>query len=286
MCKNEQFLAFFALGKFIAQTMLEGIYHPDLQDRNIGIVDGKFKFSDYADLEIISIPDDLTADVLDLLTESLFPLLDSMPDDFTIRSYFRAGFTSYGGELAHAVFLNAVNNGLSSFWYTTEKPVKAVYNTEDIYSDEFIAAAITEWKNYPLDRVTFKNYPCLEAYHKSNERRCISFHNKYFLDNLYYIRCYFDLKDPMLELPILIHNMADSAYRSFYILTAYGLYQKCLSMNSDNASVNAACQEGLQVLSNEFPLNSRIVEFIKKCTCYDLFEFLWILDDLDNFNFT
>ncbi len=285
MNKKEQFIHYFDLGKFIARTMLDGIFHPDMQLNNVGIKINPI-FLDYASVQLISIPEDLTDELFSKLTESLFPLLDSLPNDFTAKSYFRAGFVSYGGILTHGIFANTLNNGFSSFIYTSKNSISATYNEKPIYSDKKNIAAITEWKNYQLDKVSLKNFPSLEIYSNSAERQYISPHNRYYLDNLYFVHSYLGLQDNPSQLPILILNMAMSANRFGLNYTAYGLYQQCLSMNSGITDINALCYQDLSRLNNVSVSSPHIIDYIKEYTCYDLFELLWILNDLDNFTFT
>lgn len=282
MNKTDQLTYYFELGKFIAQTILQGIYNPDIQLSNIGFQNGMLTFLDYAPIQIVSISEAHTKEFLQKFTESLFSILDVLPNKFTPKSYFRAGFTSYGGVLTHSIFSNAVNNGFSSFIYTGKKTIVSSYNAVHLYSNPNIAAAITEWKASPLDRMDLDHYPSLDSYSKSIERQCISPYNKYYLDNLYFINSYIGLKDTLSQQPILILNMALSAHHAGLTYTAYGLYQKCLSMKSDFTEVNAACYKGISKLNSISALDSHIIDYIKNCVCFDLFELLWILSDLDN----
>ena len=215
MNKNEQLLYYFALGEFISRVMLQGIIHPDMQHCNIGFGDGNFKFVDYADAHKISIPEDLTDVTVHQLTEALFSALDDVPDDFTIRSHFRAGFTSYGGVFAEAIFSNTMNSGFSSFLYANENMVDTTYNADFVYTDSNTVSAIGAWKSYPLDRITLNNFTGLAVYNDSNERHCTSHYNLYYLDNLYFVRSYIGLSrmDGMAsQMPMLILNMAVSAH--------------------------------------------------------------------------
>lgn len=79
-----------------------------------------------------------------------------------------------------------------------------------------------------------------------------------------------------------IFNLALSAQQYGLYYTAYGLYQKCISLTSSGSGVNTACQERMEELNSISKIDSRIVKYINKCITYDLFELMWILHDLES----
>lgn len=111
-------LYFYNLGEFVADGMLNGIMHPDMQLVNIGQRDGQFIFIDFADIMQIDIPNCLSPNICEQLTQCLVPLIEDMKDSFSKLSCFRMGFIARGGVLGHAIFLSTINLGISSSWYT------------------------------------------------------------------------------------------------------------------------------------------------------------------------
>ena len=284
MLEIKKEIGYFALGEFVAKAMLYGIIHPDMQLCNIGWDGQTFKFTDFADVRKISMPRDLTETTVRQLTESLYPLLDSITDELTSKSYFRAGFTAAGGVLCHTIFSNTVNAGLSSFLYTSKKPVPVSFDASKIYKDNAMTSAISEWKSLPLDKMALRYFNSLDAYNAAPDRLKASPFNMYYLDKLYFTRCYLGLshiKAASSQIPILVMNMAVSAQHFAMPYTAFGLFQKCLFMNSIYSEVMDVCANGAKHIIDAVNLNPEIIAFIKDCIHLDLFELLWILDDLD-----
>ena len=91
--------------------MLRGIIHPDMQQENIGFDGQNFKFIDHADVRTIDMPNELSEDIVRQLTASLFPMMKSFMKDFAYMSYFRAGFTSFGGGVGSYLILQHFKYG-------------------------------------------------------------------------------------------------------------------------------------------------------------------------------
>ena len=278
--------SYFSLGEFVAQTMLYGIIHPDMQFCNIGFRnDDGFVFNDFADAKIINMPNDLSELSVHQLTESLFPLLDDIIDTFMYKSYFRAGFTSCGGVLGHMIFSNAANSGFTSFLYCNSGNASFSFDASTLYTDNQVNCAIKEWKNLPLNTITLNKFDSLAAYNVAKERRNTSPFNIYYLDNLYLVRSYLALNlNPKAKnnLPTLIMNMAMLALNFKKYYTSYGLFQKCLSMKPQLSKVITLINNNLESIKQSINLTSGITDFIVECCQYDLIELMWILNDLDN----
>ena len=273
----------FNLGQFVARTMMNGLIIKDMHGSNIEFNGIDYVFLDFTELDQKSLPDDLNPKTVNQLTLSLLPILDSLVQNFTFVSGFRAGFTAYGGVLTHAIFSNLTNKKISSFRYTPDPPFNASYNAKPIYTDFCIGDLITDWKTAALDNVTVHNYPSFSEYQAGNERKQISSFNTYYLDNLYCVRRYHSLietKD-LSSLADIISDMLVSAYRTGLFCTAYGLYEKCLAMNCDLAHMNELFDFIAKDLNKFTQSHPHIVEFIKACTSFELFEFMWILSDLE-----
>ncbi len=262
---------------------MDGIIIKDMHGSNIGFNGIDYVFLDFAKFDLISLPDDLTQKTIHQLTLALLPLLDSLVENFMFISHFRAGFTAYGGILTHAIFSNLINKKISSFRYTPNPPFKASYNAKPVYTDLSIGDLITDWKTAALDNVTVHNYPSFSAYQACNERKQLSLFNIYYLDNLYCVRRYHSLIETrdISSLADIISDMLVSAYRTGLFCTAYGLYEKCLAMNCDLAHMNKLFHFIAKDLNNFTQSHPHIVEFIKACISFELFEFMWILSDLE-----
>ena len=77
-------MSYFIFGSNIADIILKGILHPDMQLKNFGIrknvseypgfMNNVFVCLDYADIQKFNIPDDLDDNMIRRLTRSLFPI--------------------------------------------------------------------------------------------------------------------------------------------------------------------------------------------------------------------
>ena len=122
---DKECLLYYRLGEYVAEIMLNGIYHPDMQISNIGFRPGEAAplFLDYPEVEKFKMPEELDADRIRQLTEAIFPLIEAMDGSFLFNSYFRAGYLGYGGVLTWELFTNAINNGFSSNIYVKHAEV-------------------------------------------------------------------------------------------------------------------------------------------------------------------
>lgn len=300
-------LKYYTLGDFVAHTILDGIINTDMQLENIGYSNGYPIFRDYANTKVINIPDHLSADTCQIFTSALFSVIEDIKYSFSKSSNFRMGFISRGGLLSHAIFLNMINSGISSSWYIKcDFPIPS-YDPSFLYSDLKSKLLIRNWMKQPLDQITPLKYCVLIDYEYSKERSLIRNANRYYLDMLYYSRGYTfwgnmlqeifpcedspERKNPILESNIFsmnlscnlyIERMAETAlcYKNYY--TAYGLFNKCLSAIHIDDKIRKASQESLASISKSVHMNSAICDFIMENINRDLFEFMWILDDLDH----
>lgn len=300
-------LAYYRLGEFIAHTMLNGIVHPDMQLNNIGYrKNDQFTFLDFSSIMQIDIPDCLSADICELLTQCLVPLIEDLKDSFSKMSSFRMGFMAMGGLLGHAIFSNTVTLGVTSLWYTKCEFSLSSYDLSFLYSDPESKLLITNWKNQLLDQITPLKYRSLSEYDHSKERSQILTANRHYLDMLYYSRGYtfwgnqlqtiFPHEDsPRRNNPVLacnifsfdlscnfyIERMAETALFNKNYYTAYGLFNRCLTATHIVAEIKERSQDGLSSISKAVHMNSSVGDFIMENLSRDLFELMWILDDLD-----
>lgn len=278
-------LLFYHYGDFVAKTMLSGIIHPDMQRSNIGLNSrGECKFCDYAEAEKIEI--ELNEERVRQLTESLFPLIDGTEKSFLNCSCLRMGFLARGGVLAKEVFLNAINNGFSSALYVKHPVIKNRYDASALYTNS--KKMIQEWKNIDVEKINLETYKILDEYNNSSERKNISVENRYYLDMSYFTKACLLFKDnPELKIPYatVLLNMALLAMNYNKPYTEYGLLKKCLKTYSNVQQIEEMCKGRLFSILRSWKCNSECVDFIDEVIDkHDLFEFLWILDDVDVFN--
>ena len=293
MKKNKFFgYKLYALGEFVAKTMLHGIINPDMQLSNLGTrrePPYDFVFLDYPNVKKISLPDELNKEYVRQLTESLFPLLDDLKGDFFDISYFRAGFVSYGGYLGHFIFDNTIENGYSSFIF--KKPPASfsisAFDSNDIL-DGFALGMIKEWQQLSLDDISIKTFHTLEQYNLSSQRQTVSPLNMYYMDILYFVRSFLALnfdekhkKDALTPIAILCANWAKASFCYNLPYSAFGLFKKCLSMEVPIPQLTDICTSGISTINDTGRIQLDALPFIEQLMGEDLFSLLWILRDLD-----
>ena len=285
----------YSLGETVAGLVLKGALHPDMQLNNFGIREdaGQVVSLDFADVKKINIPDDLDDSNVRQLTRSLFPIFKDL-ESFSNISHFRAGFVSRCGHLGREIFSNACNNGFSSFSFifSEKSALKASFNEcsmELSYVPKLNHSLIREWVKFNVDSVKFSNYQTLDQYQRSSERRSISLSNMYYLDYMYFVRSHIALmtlkdrlriKDNMPNC-ILILNMAISALSFNLPIMAYGLCLKCSSLNPSMIEIEQQCEKTIDMAKKSGRIYDKLTNFIKLYLLCDLFELLWILDDLE-----
>lgn len=288
MVEDKQYaLLFYKYGEFVAKVMLAGIIHPDMQRSNIGIDStGECKFCDYAEAEKIDMPKELNEDRVRQMTEALFPLIDGTEKSFLNCSYFRMGFVANGGILAKELFANATNNGFSSSLYVKPPVIKKNYDASALCNT--LHNVISEWQKVDIKSLGLEKYKTLDEYNHSAERNGISFENRYFLDMLYLTNACLVFKDRTeFKVPYAnaLFNMALLAMIYNKPYTEYGLLKKCLKTHSGVHQIEEMCKGRVFSLMASWECNSECIDFIDEVIDkYDLFEILWILDDVDIFN--
>ncbi|MCX4338365.1 MAG: hypothetical protein OSJ72_01855 [Lachnospiraceae bacterium] len=273
---------YYDLGEFVAKTMLDGIIHPDLQLSNVGCNDDNFVFLDFADIEELAIPEDLSDVTLKQLTQSLFSVIRDFMGSLESLTYFHAGFVAYSGLLGQCLFYNMTNHGFSICGYLVNSHIAFSYDPSFIYKYRKNKDIIKDWKNSPLEKITISNYDFLEKYEQSKERKYISKSNLYYMDYLYFSRCYIKLEQSSLDISILIMNMGLVALRSKFYYIAYGLFLKSLSLPTKTVKIISICNKGLSTISKSIHLNIYITNLISNNLNLDLFCLLWLLGELEH----
>lgn len=306
---TDDLFIYYKLGEFVAHNMLNGIIHLDMQLDNINIRgNGQISFIDFHSIRETNIPDHLSADICEQLTRSLLPIIDdiydidNIEDSFSKVSYFRMGLIASGGLLCHAIFLNTLNLKISSCWYTRHGFYASSYDHSFLYSDVKSKLLIRNWKKQPLDQITIEEYPTLNEYERAKKRFRIQDANRYYMDILYYSRSYnsymMQLQDALYRnyfcknsikqkypdrniIISLIEKMAETALHYKHYYTAYGLFYKYLFFARMDIDDKETAQNGLSSISQTAHLSPNVCNFIITNLERDLFELMWILDELD-----
>ena len=278
-----EYLYYYIIGEFAAELMLKGRIQPDFKMENIGMGEYGPIFVDYANIFIRKIPYDLDEKLLRQLTESLFSLVRSI-DNYKYISIMRAGFIARGGTLADIIWQNLANRGFTSLAY------KGIFDNELNYTaiDDLTLAITTkriiQWKEIPFHKVKIGLLPNIGIYFDSDIRKETPSISLYYLDRLYYSRCYNKLNEKDSdEDPILIMNMGMSAFRNNKKYSAFGLLSKCINMIETNSEINKQSTKALNKLRHTKHLSPELKKLILDFVDHELFEFLWILNDVDTF---
>ena len=100
MKKPNKNMEAFLLGVFAGELLIsKGCIQPDFQVENVGIRNGIPVLMDYADIIGVELPAALTRDVIRIIKESIFSLVDNYEGSFEAQSYVRAGFLARSGML-------------------------------------------------------------------------------------------------------------------------------------------------------------------------------------------
>ena len=277
MEKNIDRVYAFRLGEFAAQLFLQGIIQSDFQLSNVGMRDnGDFTFCDLADVIWINMPENFNKENIRIMTESLLSLVDDLSGGIHRLSFLRAGMIAKSGLLGHMIYLNARENGFSSFLFCEKALRNERHSFMPLLKGEDVKEIIADWKTVDISLIMkqYGNKP--EKYNTCKVRRESSSINKYYLDNTYLIYNAFDaiLKDDQEKLRIVEFQLANAALAFGLPYTAYGLGQRCF------------VDERLSGMCNQ--IFRRTESYIQKYRLIadkhqgdELFEYLWLLEDLD-----
>ncbi len=278
-----EYMKYYILGEFAAEQMLKGHIQPDFKLENIGISEKGLIFVDYADMFIRQIPDDLDDNLLRQLTESLFSLVRSI-NNYNYISIMRVGFIACGGVLADIIWKNMANKGFTSLSYNGIYDSILKYDAINYLSKEITTKQIIQWKEITFDKFKIEDLSNIVVYLNSEIRNETPLLSLFYLDRLYFIICFKNLDQYLPDqVPILIMNMGMSAFSHGEKYCAFGLLSKCINMTETDPEINKQCTMALNQRIFTECLSPALKKLILDCGDYDLFEFLWILNDVDTF---
>ncbi|MFI3201779.1 MAG: hypothetical protein R3Y54_09700 [Eubacteriales bacterium] len=267
MFEKKKEIKAFQLGLYFSELLLKGVIQPDFQIENIGVRDGKLVLLDFADVVEVKLPEDLTKELLRKLAESLFSLVDSFEGSFSENSYLRAGIISRTGVLGHMIYEAARDNGYSSFIYTEKSLRKSAHSLMQITKYEDIKSAIGEWFQISQEDLC-------------GIEKSLKYHiNRYYLDNTRFILNLLDIvvnDNHEKEINIMM-SMSMSALQFAMPYTAYGLATKCKLISEIPQ---------IQSVSDDIILKTKeyvgdYEDVVRTFVNNDIFEFMWLLEDLD-----
>ena len=85
------------------------------------------------------------------------------------------------------------------------------------------------------------------------------------------------------QVPILILNMGLLAHQFGKNYSAFGLLSKCVEINRLYHDINKVCTDKLHTLKQTESIAPELENIILDNIDKDLFELLWLLNDLDTF---
>lgn len=283
MHKDPHDSQYFLLGKLVAMITLRGCIHPDMQLANIGWrTPIEPVFVDTADLVHLPIMDNLNYHTINRYTEALFSLLDDIPSSLHSISYFRMGYVSYCGFIGDIIFKNARNNGLSSSIFTNS-PMNTVSFDPSHFLSTDCSGILAEWWSLPLEKACLFNIKKSKTDSLFNSINSLSTINRFYLLQLNLSLEYLSLSGkniPLVFLSFETFKLANLANKIGLQYTAYGLYKKSF-VHASNPMVKAVSADQIITYERHNKLDKSTLHFISENVERNLFEFMWILSDLD-----
>lgn len=157
------------------------------------------------------------------------------------------------------------------------------YDAIDDFTLEITTKRIIQWKELPFNKVKFGDLSSIGIYLNSGIRKETPSFSLFYLDRLYFSRYYNFLNEHFSDQVSIIMNMGVSAFRNNKKYCAFGLLSKCIDMTEPNSEVNKICAKVLNELIYTMHLSPALKNLILDYVDNELFEFLWILNDVDAF---
>lgn len=277
MKKTNKNMEAFLLGVFAGELLIsKGCIQPDFQVENVGIRNGIPVLMDYADIIGVELPAALTRDVIRIIKESIFSLVDNYEGSFEAQSYVRAGFLARSGMLGHMVYEDARDNGYSSFLFVEKSLRNTAHSLGRITKWEDVKPLIGEWIEIPLDLLNVQSDLELK---QDKEKKTIHPLNGYYLQNIVHIMSLLDhdILGDEKKCAQIYADICISALRYGMPYMAYGYAQKCLTM----ASTNEILSIGELVINETHDATREYKNYVDKFIELEDFQFMWILEDFD-----
>lgn len=277
-------LKYYRIGEFAACIMLEGIIHPDMQEGNIGCRNGNCVFIDFADIKTFEFPDGIDANVLNQLTDALFPPMEKILKNFELMSGFRAGFLSIGGMLGKAVFDCAINNGISSLSYTDVNFKTKSNDLSYIFTSES-RAIIKEWRDLIIEELKYGETRDITINFTPELLRKVSEGNAYYMDQMILLKAYSEIYDTETDLEFWLTalHFACESIKHGLPYTGYGILRKILRMCKYAYEPIVLYHAKIEELLKEKELKDGIKRLIEDNMKYNFFQILWLANDIDSF---
>lgn len=264
----------FTLGMFAGELLItQGVIQPDFQIENIGMRGNIPTLLDYADVIRVKLPDALTKDVVRIIKESLFSLVDDFEGDFACQSYTRAGFLLRTGMLGHMVYEDARDNKYSSFMFVEREMKSADHSLARITKWTDVKSTIGEWMNISID--VFKLGNINDATDRKENLSYVM--NKYYLKNTLHILSLIKENITEREKECIYADIATTALQFGMPYMAYGFASKCKASVKDEQLI-ALCS---MILNQTYEYVSDYLRIVDKHLNRDPIELMWILEDLD-----
>lgn len=159
------------------------------------------------------------------------------------------------------------------------------YDAIDELTLEITTKRIIQWKELPFDKVKFGDLSSIGIYLNSGIRKETPSFSLFYFDRLYFSRYYNFLNEHFSNQVSIIMNMGVSAFRNNKKYCAFGLLSKCIDMTEPNSEINKKCTKVLNKLRHTKHLSPTLKKLILDYVDHELFEFLWILNDVDAFEY-
>ena len=280
----EENYLYYRRGNTVAGIMLQGAIHPDMHEGNFG--KGSHVLLDFgSEVKYYEFPDKLNENRVRQLTEALFPPIEKIVKSFEIMSWFRAGFIGWGGELAAAVFSNAVNNNISSFSYCKERFDKIDFDISGIISAD-AKERLKEWKHCICNELVNENTGNINYAVIPTVMDKVQGRNRYYIELLILIFAVMASEAKTNEMAPVWLTALHFACRSIemgYLYTGYGILRKILHWCGQAYMPIVEYHAKIEEMLEGSKLRQDIKDFIEESTKYDFMEFLWIVNDIDTF---
>lgn len=176
--------------------------------------------------------------------------------------------------------------GFSSALYLKHPFVLKTIDVSEVY-DKF--QLIREWQSLDIDSSVMDWYnPEMQKPMQKNVKEVLSKENYYYYNMLTFVKsCFLAKKDDAYKVPyaMSLFNMACSAHESGRHYIEYGLLKKCLKTHSGIPMLEKQCKSMIFSLLPSWDCNSDCVDYIDSIIDeLDLFEFMWVLDDIELYN--